>query len=965
MQSPIDPRTSTPFRNEYSKGDANFLTGRPISGKDQNHHLGSPVFAISKSSSTIDGATSFNAVGSHRLERNDSTELGKAGQSPPPRGPSAFESIYSSRKSINPESVNYFSPGAPRLSFDSATAKSFQPASLPAPRNNCLSSNIWAQAWDTTNNPSSATDLDIHSPLIGQKTLIARRFSHMGSNIPLKSPLVGSPSSLADLNGASTLNVYDYRNNLSPTSPLSRGLEPNSLPSKFYGQWGDSNPLAFGSVDEERTGRSRARDIIEKGYPKSCRDPSVGSIGSPCSSSACSGIGLSNMSPFTGKTLLPPGAMSLGCAIGSTPHADSYGRSNRARDSSLGAIGTGRMNTRSSAMAIGAIGTGLGLSSRLVDRGSDGGFVGSVGSPATDSWFMGSRSLSNDLDEDDELAPPTKSGATSRRHSVAAFTGRNFAQGFEQNNTRPSIPSSNPHERKSVGHLDGLSFGSEGSAAESQSSAGLMFGSGNLALTDEDLLFPADFSSLSLNLEAHATKQRHNPTSFEFNHSSQAPSDAQLEPAQPSNSRLYHGNSQPSFTPSMPWSTPSSNVSQLPPPSSATFCFEPSGRRSSFSAGDPFSASAQASRYFASQLDGSLLNLPNSQLSAPRFPLGASGLGSRPSASLSGPSVTPFNAGGLLSTNSNLARQQMESDLVPPGSAGFPPAGSPFDAFLSSPMYSQIAQSQITGSPVIGTAHSASGLSGPPSLVTSYRNSPGLFNPSLATPGPGPNELGELGKGIPLHLLPKDCPLYIVEFKAGRTDLFYFSFQDGKTPENIQRGDLVIVEADRGKDLGKVIRDSISVEDVQKFQNQQVEIALSQLTGSALTQQTSISTNVKSNNVSGAEPSGQPQISALNPASIARLTKEIHPKKIFGKASQADVSGSTTKAQDEAKALALCRSKALQRGLEMEITSAEWQWDRRKLTFFFIADKRVDFRDLVKDLFRTWKTRIWLDLVFF
>lgn len=65
------------------------------------------------------------------------------------------------------------------------------------------------------------------------------------------------------------------------------------------------------------------------------------------------------------------------------------------------------------------------------------------------------------------------------------------------------------------------------------------------------------------------------------------------------------------------------------------------------------------------------------------------------------------------------------------------------------------------------------------------------------------------------------------------------------------------------------------------------------------------------------------------------------------------------KAQDEAKALALCRSKALQRGLKMDITSAEWQWDRRKLTFFFIADKRIDFRDLVKDLFRTWKTRIW------
>lgn len=61
------------------------------------------------------------------------------------------------------------------------------------------------------------------------------------------------------------------------------------------------------------------------------------------------------------------------------------------------------------------------------------------------------------------------------------------------------------------------------------------------------------------------------------------------------------------------------------------------------------------------------------------------------------------------------------------------------------------------------------------------------------------------------------------------------------------------------------------------------------------------------------------------------------------------------KAQDEAKALALCRSKALAKGLAMEITAAEWQWDRRRLTFYFVADKRVDFRELVRELFRIWK----------
>ncbi|MBX3147369.1 MAG: hypothetical protein KF785_11445 [Gemmatimonadales bacterium] len=47
-------------------------------------------------------------------------------------------------------------------------------------------------------------------------------------------------------------------------------------------------------------------------------------------------------------------------------------------------------------------------------------------------------------------------------------------------------------------------------------------------------------------------------------------------------------------------------------------------------------------------------------------------------------------------------------------------------------------------------------------------------------------------------------------------------------------------------------------------------------------------------------------------------------------------------------------------GLEMKMSDAEWQWDRKKLTFYFTAEKRVDFRDLVRDLATTFKTRIEL-----
>jgi cell fate regulator YaaT (PSP1 superfamily) len=58
------------------------------------------------------------------------------------------------------------------------------------------------------------------------------------------------------------------------------------------------------------------------------------------------------------------------------------------------------------------------------------------------------------------------------------------------------------------------------------------------------------------------------------------------------------------------------------------------------------------------------------------------------------------------------------------------------------------------------------------------------------------------------------------------------------------------------------------------------------------------------------------------------------------------------------------RRKASERvranGLAMKLSDAEWRWDRRKLTIFFTAEKRVDFRNLVRELASTFRTRIEL-----
>jgi cell fate regulator YaaT (PSP1 superfamily) len=63
---------------------------------------------------------------------------------------------------------------------------------------------------------------------------------------------------------------------------------------------------------------------------------------------------------------------------------------------------------------------------------------------------------------------------------------------------------------------------------------------------------------------------------------------------------------------------------------------------------------------------------------------------------------------------------------------------------------------------------------------------------------------------------------------------------------------------------------------------------------------------------------------------------------------------------DEERVRRLAREKVEQHGLKMKVSDAEWQWDRNKLTIFFTAERRVDFRQLVRDLARTFRTRIEL-----
>lgn len=66
---------------------------------------------------------------------------------------------------------------------------------------------------------------------------------------------------------------------------------------------------------------------------------------------------------------------------------------------------------------------------------------------------------------------------------------------------------------------------------------------------------------------------------------------------------------------------------------------------------------------------------------------------------------------------------------------------------------------------------------------------------------------------------------------------------------------------------------------------------------------------------------------------------------------------------DEAAALEFCRQRIVRHQLIMEVRHAEYQFDKKKLTFYYDAKSRVDFVNLLKELYREYGCRIWMEKV--
>ena len=83
-------------------------------------------------------------------------------------------------------------------------------------------------------------------------------------------------------------------------------------------------------------------------------------------------------------------------------------------------------------------------------------------------------------------------------------------------------------------------------------------------------------------------------------------------------------------------------------------------------------------------------------------------------------------------------------------------------------------------------------------------------------------------------------------------------------------------------------------------------------------------------------------------------------KKVLRLASQRDLKHAEECRKKEKEAFEVCNKKIKEHNLEMTLTDVEYKFDNSKILFYFTADGRVDFRELVKDLAAIYKTRIEL-----
>jgi cell fate regulator YaaT (PSP1 superfamily) len=185
-----------------------------------------------------------------------------------------------------------------------------------------------------------------------------------------------------------------------------------------------------------------------------------------------------------------------------------------------------------------------------------------------------------------------------------------------------------------------------------------------------------------------------------------------------------------------------------------------------------------------------------------------------------------------------------------------------------------------------------------------------------------------------------------VRFKGNRRD--FYEWHDS---EPLREREAVIVETDRGLDLGLV--GAIG----------QVAQAKCERCGAcALAEPAHGARRTAREEDGDAEESGAVVASADdgNGGAVAAPAGSPGARRVVRRASAADLRVGDELRRGEEDVRRRVRERSVAHKLQMKVSDAEWQWDRKKLTVYFTAEKRVDFRNLVRDLATQFRTRIEL-----
>lgn len=96
------------------------------------------------------------------------------------------------------------------------------------------------------------------------------------------------------------------------------------------------------------------------------------------------------------------------------------------------------------------------------------------------------------------------------------------------------------------------------------------------------------------------------------------------------------------------------------------------------------------------------------------------------------------------------------------------------------------------------------------------------------------------------------------------------------------------------------------------------------------------------------------------PENYPEIKNKSNENKIIRLATKEDIKKEKEIEQEEVEALKECRQKIVKHNLDMSLIDAQYTFDKKRITFYFLADERVDFRELVKDLASSFHTRIEL-----